>query len=119
MIYTGYFGGWHRYPGDAVFIAITRFPPDFWNYEVWDWLAPTEGLLRSYQNKDIDEYIFKLKFLRELHDRGLTPELVREKIKKEYRDKVVILMCYERPTDFCHRQVLAEWLGKDVKEYGT
>ena len=113
MIYTGYFGGWQLYPGDIVKIAVTRFPPAMWNYAVWGELAPSEGLLKSYKNKDIDEYMFKLKYLRELDDRGLTPESVRQKIVKQYTNRDVILMCYERPTDFCHRHILAEWLGGD------
>lgn len=30
-------------------------------------------------------------------------------------DKTVVLMCYEKPDDFCHRHLVAQWLG-DVEE---
>lgn len=30
------------------------------------------------------------------------------------RNKVVILYCYEKPNDFCHRHLLAEWLSNRI-----
>lgn len=32
------------------------------------------------------------------------------------RDRI-ILLCYEKPSSFCHRHLVAEWLG-DCKEFG-
>lgn len=25
----------------------------------------------------------------------------------------IVLICYEKPSDFCHRQLVAEWLNKN------
>lgn len=30
--------------------------------------------------------------------------------------KNVVLVCYEKPTDFCHRHLIAGWLGVEIKE---
>lgn len=32
----------------------------------------------------------------------------------------IVLLCYEKPTDFCHRHLVAQWLienGFECKEY--
>ena len=40
-------------------------------------------------------------------------------LKLEYGD--VILLCYEKPKEFCHRHILAEYLNRyynlDIQEY--
>lgn len=119
-IYTGYFAGNGQWPDGAYPIGITRFPPKTWYGVNWSALAPSEELLRSYQNKQIDEYIFKLRYIKELEDKLLTPEAVRRELEK-ISDTVlgggdIVLCCYEKPEDFCHRHILAEWLGDDITE---
>ena len=114
-IYTSYFANWRNFPTDAVPIGITRFKPSYWDKINLENLAPSESLLRAYRNKQIDEYIFRVKYFGELKERGFTPEFVREALSSVagYRD--IVLCCYEKPGDFCHRHLLAEWLG-DVEE---
>ena len=116
-IYTSYFANWRNFPEGSLKLGITRFPPDYWKDEVnIAALAPSVNLLRQYKDKFLDEYIFKQIYMRELEDRGLTPSGVRQILNDLAKDRDVILCCYERPEEFCHRHILAEWLGEDVKE---
>ncbi len=113
MIYTSYFGNYKNFPEDSYVIGVARHPPP--DVENWVNLAPSAELLQQYKSKKIDEFIFKLKYLSEL----------RVLNRKEYRDylhdlenryKNIILCCYEKKEDFCHRHILAEWLDLNIKE---
>lgn len=59
--------------------------------------------------------MFKHKYITELEDRGLTPNGVKELLRTITSHRDIVLCCYEKPGDFCHRHILAEWLG-DVEE---
>lgn len=110
-IYTSYFANWRHFPKDAVPIGITRFKPKSWNGINLVSLAPSDKLLRQYKNKYVDELMFKMMYYQELKERRLTPEFVRETLETAVGNKDVILCCYEKKGDFCHRHLLAEWLG--------
>ena len=114
-IYTSYFGNWRNFPEGSLEIAVTRFPPKgvVLNLRA---LAPSEDLLRQWKNKEIDEFVFKHKYITELEDRGLTPNGVKELFAGITEKRDIILCCYERPDEFCHRHILAEWLDDNVVE---
>lgn len=40
-----------------------------------------------------------------IKERGLTPERVVDELADGS-----ILLCYEKPSDFCHRHIAAEWI---------
>lgn len=116
-IYTSYFANWRNFPEGSLKIGVTRFPPAYWKDEInIENLAPSVETLRQYQNKFLDEYIFKQLYVRELEDRGLQADGVRRILNDLAKDRDIVLCCYEKPEDFCHRHILAEWLGEDVKE---
>ena len=114
-IYTSYFANWRNFPTNAVAIGITRYKPEYWEKPNIEKLAPGPELLRQYRNNYIDEYMFKRIYIQELENRGLTPTFVRQALNEVAKDRDIVLCCYEAPGDFCHRHILAEWLG-DVKE---
>ena len=116
-IYTSYFANWRNFPEGSLMIGVTRFPPTFWENGInIAALAPSEDLLRRYKNKQIDEYVFKTIYLTELADRGFNSKAVRNLLNAVSKNRDIVLCCYEKPEDFCHRHILAEWLGEDVKE---
>lgn len=110
-IYTSYFANWRNFPTDALAFGITRFKPSYWDKVNIENLAPSESLLRQYRNKQIDEYMFRRKYFQEIEDRGYTPKFVRDSLNEVAKGRDIILCCYEKPDDFCHRHLLAEWLG--------
>lgn len=60
--------------------------------------------------------MFEIEYKNQLEERGLTPKEVRKILESVARHRDIILCCYEKPNEFCHRHILAEWLGEDVKE---
>ena len=116
-IYTSYFANWRNFPEGSLKVGITRFPPDYWKDKInIAALAPSADLLRQYKDKQIDEYIFAVQYKYQLRDRGLSPNGIRVILEQIANGRDIVLCCYERPDEFCHRHILAGWLGEDVKE---
>lgn len=68
-------------------------------------LAPSQKLLNRLTNEDMPEEAYAAEYLRELQRNGLTPQSILDSIPDGS-----VLLCYERPGDFCHRRVLADWI---------
>ena len=95
-VYTSYFGNRAKWPKDFQPIGITRFPPEKLGFQNWAILAPSEDLLKQYKNKEIDEYVFKCKFIEQLNNTVDKNKLLE--LLEHYSP--VILCCYEKPEDF-------------------
>ena len=70
------------------------------------------------QNHDNDYYIkcFNEQVLLPLN----ASEVLSELQSLAGLDKDIVLLCYERPTDFCHRHLVSTWFrehGIECKEY--
>lgn len=115
MIYTSYFANWRKFPPGAKVIGITRYPPNNFKGLNWNELAPSQKLLNEWKTKSMNEKEFYWQYLRELINKD------KSTIKGELRqlDKQagnVVLCCYEKKGDFCHRHILAEWLDMGIEE---
>lgn len=42
------------------------------------------------------------------------PSSIVEKIRRLSQGKDCALLCYEKPGEFCHRHILADWLNKEL-----
>ena len=106
MIYTSYFANIHNLPFKDC-IAICHWKPGYFKGPHYRLVAPTEQMVLEYkagkQDQEAkDKYI---KAYQKVLD-SLDPEIVGKTLQNK------ILLCYERPGDFCHRHLLAEWLTK-------
>ena len=120
MIYTGYFAKTKKYREvGLVPISIAGKAPSFYNGFQYKKLAPSFNLICAYKSGEIspDEYIPRY------YDEILN-HYTWEEIEKDLytlsEGKDVVLLCYETPKDFCHRQVVAEFArnnGLNVVEY--
>lgn len=112
MIYTSYFGNWRNFPPDAILVSVARYKPSHFKGLSALQLAPSEDLLKRFKNHTASEGVYREEYWRQLC------HLDKEKVFNQL-DKLgstVILLCYEKPQDFCHRHILAEWLN--ISEYG-
>lgn len=98
-------------------ISISRYSPRWFSGPELKQLAPTGAMLKmSQQDYDInfDRILDQLDSTTVLND-------IR-KVAEEHGATSVALCCYEVPTDFCHRHVVAKWLNEeqatDIKEFG-
>lgn len=102
-IYTGYFAKINQYrQADLVTISIARFNR-YYSGKSLKLLAPTAEMIKDPENIYIPKY------------NSILSKLSREGILKEIErlsdGKDCILLCYEKPSDFCHRRLVAKWLG--------
>ena len=117
-IYTSYFGNIKQLSNEGLtVISVARFSPRWYNGARYSAVAPTPYMLGGACNHE--------EYLKRYDDilNGLSPEVVIRDITTLSRGKDVALCCYEKPNEFCHRHLLAEWItantSYEVKEWGV
>ena len=118
-IYTSYFGNLKNLPDSIVPIAICGAVPA--GYKGWRYtkLAPKLNFFKVYK-ETLDKDYYIRNFKKEIFD-VLDPNRVVEELSVYAQGKDIALICYEKPGDFCHRHLVAEWLTENtdykVEEY--
>lgn len=121
-IYTSYFAMLRYLPENIVPIAICGKSPQWYDGFQYKKLAPKYDFFMKWkENHDNDYYIkcFNEQVLKDLNAKEVLLEL-SELIGFNNRHNDICLICYEKPTDFCHRHLVANWLkenGYDVEEF--
>lgn len=116
-MYTGYFAKLKKYQeAGLVPVSIALKTPDWYHGLEYKKLAPTWDILSAWKSGehkgDVDYYTehFEEEVLDGIYFQKAINEL--EELTKVKQDKI-ILLCYEKPSDFCHRHIVAKWLGQD------
>lgn len=120
-MYIGYFAKLKKYQeAGLVPVSIALKSPDWYHGLEYKRLAPNWDILSAWKSGehkgDIDYYT---KHFEELLD-TLRPEDVIIELKQFGLLQNIILLCYEKPEDFCHRHLVANWLNENglyVTEY--
>jgi hypothetical protein len=99
MIYTSNFA---KNASNPKAVSIARFPPKWFKGQCAFELAPKANMIRGLSHEE-----FRRRYFFEILDK-----LSAFDIAKKYDGK--ILLCFEKIGDYCHRQLVAEWL----KRYG-
>lgn len=113
MIYTSYFSNINRIKKinpEPNLISIARKSPSWYTGKEYKLFAPSWNILTQYKNSlPIGrEKLYTERFFNEI----LAPlDLQIEKIITELGNNP-ILLCYEKPDQFCHRFLVSEWLNK-------
>lgn len=123
MIYTTYFAKLKSLPNDVLPISICGKAPVWYTGLQYKKLAPKYDFFMKWkQNHDNDYYIkcFNEQVLGKLDILTVLRNLIDMQIEASKKEDVkynhIALVCYEKPTDFCHRHLVAEWLRKnDIK----
>ncbi len=93
-----------RKGSDPLSISISATVPKWYNGRRLDVLAPTWQMV-----EDIIQDEYDLAYISLLLKRGLTGQQVLDMLPEE-----CFLLCYESPTDHCHRRLLAEWIEHET-----
>lgn len=136
MIYTSYFGNLKNLNDNYIPISICGKAP-YWFYQGRKYknLAPKYKFFMEWkENKDNDFYIqhFKEEILDTLNINKVLydlycsiPDVKRLILDLEcdedgnqinwYESKIIhiVLICYEKPEDFCHRHLVADWFNEN------
>jgi len=119
-IYTSYFAMLRHLPENIIPISICGKAPQWYNGLQYKKLAPNYELLMKWkENHDNEYYIrcFNEQVLNTLNAQSIIDELC---VLVNDSTKDICLICYEKPTDFCHRHLVADWLnanGFNVEEF--
>lgn len=106
-IYTSYFSGIRKYNlpiHECVSIAI--YPPKGVAVPSFPQLFPTSSILRAYKNMVISDQQYETRYKEEVLSK-LNPSEVAKKLAGK------VLLCYEKPENFCHRHIVAAWLAEN------
>ena len=113
-IFTGNFGNIKKYrEAGLTTVSIARFNRWYNGAKMMD-LAPTAAMIHD------PEDIYTPKFASILAN--LSAEETFKKLETLSEGKDIVLLCYEKVGDFCHRHLVANWLtqnlGIEIKELG-
>ena len=141
MIYTSYFAKLKKMPSNFHPVGITLYPPKWYDGPNYRGLAPTKDTLFAYKKSDsVDESTVEKEYTESFLKETIgskNPEREIEKavslLSPEVQDKIredgipiwespsehLVLMCFEKTGDFCHRNIVAKWMrehGIPVRE---
>ena len=104
MIYTSYFANIKKLPKDLKLVSIARGIPDWFTGSRCEELDPSWDTVMMVKNNP--SRITKVNYIKEY-------EKQLEKLDVNTYASMFdgcVLLCYEKPGDFCHRQLVARWL---------
>lgn len=119
QIFTSYFARIQKLPSNIVPVSISLKTSAWFTGVRHPVLAPKASFFSVWKaNHDNDEYLrhFDQEVLAPLTVQAVTADLQALVGRKD-----VALLCYEKPSDFCHRHRVAEWFTKNgipVAEWG-
>lgn len=117
MIYTSYFAKLKQLENHNIIpISICAKAPDWYKGLKYKKLAPKYGFFMEWKkNHDNDYYIehFQSEVLDQLDATDVILDFSRLSYGFNIGENDIALICYEKPSDFCHRHLVAEWLNQN------
>lgn len=87
-------------------LAICGKSPNWYTGSEFKTLAPKYSFFKDYKDGKINSDEYVVQYYEQVLNK-LNPQQIYDKLMK-YGDDVTLL-CYEKPTDFCHRHIVAVW----------
>ncbi len=117
-MHTGYFAKLKYYEEQGLIpISICGKAPDWYEGLQFKRLAPKWSFFNEWKNgshKGDNEY-----YIQHFNDEVLknkNPSEIEQELKtlaKQRTSDKIILLCYEKPGDFCHRHLVSEWFNQN------
>ena len=115
MIYTSYFAKLKSLPEDVIPISICGKAPEWYKGLQYKKLAPKYDFFIKWKENHDDNYYIE-HFQSDVLDKLSVTDVVRDLINMlpdRSSKHNIALICYEKPSDFCHRHLVADWLNKN------
>lgn len=109
-IYTSYFAMLKKIPSDIVPISIAISTPKWYTGLCYKKIAPDYQTVEKYK-KDGNITEYKKEYWNKI--KHLTVQGIVKDLEKISKGKDVVLLCYEKSEDFCHRHLIAKWFEKE------
>lgn len=127
-IYTSYFSKMKNINKNykPFYVSIARYTfSDILKYvnNIYLPFAPTQKTLDSYRNGEIGEEEYIKQYIGHLNkvfwsvkqDDRIIEQLLKGFDGKKYN--CIVLLCYEKSSDFCHRHILRDFLNKRWNDF--
>ena len=114
-IYTSYFAKLNKILDGGYFpISIARYiPKGIDNISQLNIFAPSEELLRNIKSGEIDETEYEKIYRKDMERFDFNRIWdTFEQISEINGKKDLVLLCYEKSGDFCHRHIFASLMGE-------
>ena len=115
MIYTSYFAKLKSLPEGVIPISICGKAPEWYKGLQYKKLAPKYDFFIKWKENHDDNYYIE-HFQSDVLDKLSVTDVVRDLINMlpdRSSKHNIALICYEKPSDFCHRHLVADWLNKN------
>ena len=113
MVYTGYFAMAKKYKKlGFCTISVAQFNPSWYNGVSFPELAPSRELLGDYKLSGLSTDDYAKRYFDELQRPKAIASMKKLKEKALSDSRNLILLCYEKPDEFCHRHLLAQFLNE-------
>ena len=111
---TGYFARLKNYIKlDYEPVAICGGSPFWYKRLEYKKLAPKREFFYQWKDGKIDND----EYVKQYHEQvlgELDPKKVIEELRNEIKSDKIVLLCYEKPFDFCHRHIISHWLSNET-----
>lgn len=116
-IRTGYFAYLKKYAQMGYLpISVAQYNPKWYLGYSEKILAPSSKLLYDYKNNRITSEEFRAEYIKYIKTAQFESIFDRWQKSVEEEDlKGVVLLCFEKPDNFCHRQILRDYLNEKYK----
>lgn len=120
-IYTSYYSS-RDIPEDGVKVSISvTAPRGFVCDEQLRALAPDSETLWAHKGRRIDDAEYSRRYNTKLDEAGESVGELLADVSSRHPGKDIFLLCWEKPGEFCHRRLLADWLkahySMDIPEW--
>lgn len=116
MIYTSYFVKLKELENHNIIpISICGKAPEWYKGLQYKKLAPRYGFFMEWKKNCDNEYYIE-HFQAEVLDKLIVCEVLGDLFALKSLDdksREIALICYEKPSDFCHRHLVAKWLNQN------
>lgn len=129
MIYTSYFAKLKSLPDNVIPISICAKAPSWYGGLQYKKLAPKYDFFMKWKENHDNDYFIKCfneqvlssldvyDVIYEMYETLPEPENMIWKMTNcpcwDNKHVNIALICYEKPSDFCHRHLVADWLNKN------
>lgn len=112
-IYTSYFANLKNLEKDDIVpIGICCYPPKWFKGPNLRAIAPSPDILEKCKSSHAE---YEKRYRTEVLSLFKDANILLERISFISGGKDAALCCYEKPSDFCHRHILAKWLEEQTR----